>query len=260
MWVTRGAPLSVRDLVARLRGGSLPRLAFLASCYSAAVERADGGPAHHRTLDPAVLQPDPAWSSAAELHREGIHQVIAWLGPVEDGQCTRAEETVYAALVRGRSAREAVREARQKCREPLKDAQGRPTHLYPLGWAALALYHRGADVPAALPGTANGPDLVRKERERVIERLDKSRGPIGVERLKFGFVGRRTARAEMIRRFREGSRVVVVHGLGGLGKTALCAELAPALAREMGARDAGGKRIAVRVAALALMPEGGGHG
>ncbi|MCC6552280.1 MAG: tetratricopeptide repeat protein, partial [Polyangiaceae bacterium] len=196
-----------------------------------------------------MIAGDPAWSSAAELHRAGIHQVIAWLGPVGDAQCTRAEEIIYAALVRGRTAREAVREARQICRQPHRDG-GKATRVYPLGWAQLALYHRGADVPVALPATAGGPDLGRNERRRVMARLNASRGPAGVERLKFGFVGRRSVRAEVLLRFREGARALVVQGLGGLGKTALCAEMAPSLAREISGKGADGKPNEVRVVAL----------
>ncbi len=245
----RSVPVSVRELVARIRGARLPRLAFLASCYSASLSRAGEAPGTHRMVDPAVLQGDPAFSSAAELHREGIHQIVAWMGPVGDAQCTRAEESFYAALVRGRTAREAVREARQRCRLPLPE-RDTPTHRYPLGWAQLVLYHRGGDVPTALPATSTGPDLGRAERERITERLDRSRGPVRVERLKFGFVGRRTARARVLQRFQAGCRALVIHGMGGLGKTALCAELAPILARELGGKDGEGRPRPVRIVAL----------
>jgi tetratricopeptide (TPR) repeat protein len=60
--------------------------------------------------------------------------------------------------------------------------------------------------------------------------------PGGVERLQFGFVGRRSARAHALRRWREGTRCLVVTGLGGLGKTALCTELAPMFAAELRSR------------------------
>ncbi|WP_257461938.1 SIR2 family protein, partial [Archangium lipolyticum] len=245
----RSAPLSVRDLIARLRGTQLPRLAFLASCYSASIEHHSRAAATHRMVDPAALQIDPASSSAAELHREGIHQVVAWLGPVGDALCTRAEEVVYASLVRGRTAREAVREARQACRWSFSSEAG-TKHIHPLGWAQLVLYHRGDDQPVALPATSAGPDLGRAERKRVQERMDHSTGLVGVERLKFGFVGRRTVRAELIHRFRDGCRALVIHGLGGLGKTAVCTELSTVLAREMGVRDSQGRVDPVRVVAL----------
>ncbi|MCP4516497.1 MAG: hypothetical protein GY824_14870, partial [Delftia sp.] len=54
----------------------------------------------------------------------------------------------------------------------------------------------------------------------------------GIQQLRFGFIGRRQPRGEAVRRWREGQRVMVVEGLGGLGKTALCAELLRLLAGE----------------------------
>lgn len=222
-------PVEVHRLVDRLRG-HLPRLVFLASCYGASTERSAHAAGDHRMVDPAALTEDPTWSSAAELHREGVPQVVAWFGPVGDAQSTRAEAVFYAALVRGRTARAAVREARQRCRDPLP---GTGT-VYPLGWAQLALYHRGADLPTVLPATAAGVDIGGADRERIKERLDSSHGPVGVERLVHGFVGRRSARAEAIRRWQAGQRVLVIHGPGGFGKTALCAEVAPILASRLG--------------------------
>src|SRR5206468_3261292 len=55
----------------------------------------------------------------------------------------------------------------------------------------------------------------------------------GVQRLRFGFVGRRKERATALRRWRRGQRQLVVLGLGGLGKTALCTEIAALLARDL---------------------------
>ena len=77
------------------------------------------------------------------------------------------------------------------------------------------------------------------KRRRIFERLDRKGGSErvegikGVQRLRFGFVGRRKERAEALRRWRRGERRLVVLGLGGLGKTALCTELAPLLARDL---------------------------
>ena len=56
-----------------------------------------------------------------------------------------------------------------------------------------------------------------------------------MQRLKHGFVGRRGVRAELLRRWFGGQRLLVVTGLGGLGKTALCTEVLGRLAEE-GAR------------------------
>ena len=178
-------------------------------------------------------------STAASLHRSGFPQVIAYFGSVDDRQATRAAAIFYAALASGKKAREAVRRARRVSAEPHQE-RGRSTHVYPLGWAQLALYHRGEDTPTALPTLSGEPPVdLGEERRRIFERLDRAGGSErvegikGVQRLRFGFVGRRKERSEVLRRWRQGERQFVVLGLGGLGKTALCTELAPLLARDL---------------------------
>ncbi len=258
----------VRTLVDGLRLRAMPRLAFLASCHGASVARGealraargeaapdakgDAAPAEREVTPEALpagvsIAEDPVWSSAAELQREGIPQVVGWFGPVGDAQSTRAEEVFYGALVQGKTARQAVREARHAGRQPLR-SHGQPRTIYPLGWAQLALYHRGPDEPTALPASA-APAPAR-ERERVGGRLDVSRGPVGVEQLKFGFVGRRSTRAEVLRRVRDGQRLLVVHGLGGLGKTALVSAMVPMIARKIAAVGLDGEPAALPVVAL----------
>ena len=50
--------------------------------------------------------------------------------------------------------------------------RGRPGHVYPLGWAQLAFYHRGTDTATALPAAAGGPPVdLEEERRRLFERL-----------------------------------------------------------------------------------------
>jgi hypothetical protein len=252
----------VRTLIDQLRLSGLPRLAFLASCHGATLPRSAStstigdtrdvtvAAPVSRLVDPALTQGhDPAWSSAAELHREGIDQVVAWFGPVGDRQCTRAEKVFYAALVAGKTARQAVREARQESRKPLRaEPGGSDDMVYPLGWAQLALYHRGEDVPTALPAS-RVPGPVR-ERQRVPHKLGPTRhGVPGIEQLRFGFVGRRSTRAQVLQRVRDGQRLLVISGLGGLGKTALATTMAPILARRI-AHPASGATDAPLIVAL----------
>ncbi|HND52051.1 MAG TPA: tetratricopeptide repeat protein, partial [Pirellulaceae bacterium] len=180
--------------------------------------------------DPALLASTP--STAATLHRAGVPQVVAYFGPVGDQQSTRAEEAFYRELARGRTARQAVRAARRVSAQPLGEA-GSLTHLYPLGWAQLALYHRGPDHATALPVV--DPQAVASPfvgRRRHVDRLER-RGE-GVERLKFGFIGRRKSRSELYRKWRAGARLLIVQGLGGLGKTTLCTEMLPLLSKQAG--------------------------
>src|SRR5262249_54074822 len=62
---------------------------------------------------------------------------------------------------------------------------------------------------------------------------ERVEGIRGVQRLRFGFVGRRKERAAAIRRWRKGERRLVVLGLGGPGKTTPCTEPAPRLADDL---------------------------
>jgi tetratricopeptide (TPR) repeat protein len=240
----RAEEVAVGELVRRLREAGLPRLIYLSACQSAATgtapRREPGEPMIGGTTGRRETRP----STAASLHRAGFPQVVAYFGPVGDRQATRAAAAFYAALAAGKKAREALRRARRVSAAPHLES-GRPSHVYPLGWAHLVLYHRGADNATGLPAATGGlPIDLEAERRRIFERLDhqggstRAEGIRGVQRLRFGFVGRRKERAEALRRWRDGERRLVVLGLGGLGKTALCAELAPLLARELGASSA----------------------
>ncbi len=234
-------PVTVGDLVRRLRdAGPLPRLLYLSTCHGATAGAAGPPGTGQRMVDAALGSEPTAPSTAASLHRAGLPQVVAYFGPVGDHQATRAAAAFYAALASGSKARQALRRARRVSSTPHFD-HGKPTHVYPLGWAQLALYHRGADTATALAIAAGGPPVdLEDDRRRHFEQLnrrggsDRVEGIRGVQRLRFGFVGRRKERAEALRRWRrEGDRQLVVLGLGGLGKTALCTELAPLLARDM---------------------------
>ena len=174
--------------------------------------------------------------------------MVAWFGPVGDRQCTRAEKVFYAALVAGKTARQAVREARQESRKPLRARPEGPEEVvYPLGWAQLALYHRGNDVPTAL--AASVAPAPARERARVTHKLGPTRhGVPGIEQLRFGFVGRRSTRAQVLQRVRDGQRLLVISGLGGLGKTALTTTMAPIIARRIAARPASGGPEALVIA------------
>ncbi|MDJ0836995.1 MAG: tetratricopeptide repeat protein [Acidobacteriota bacterium] len=214
------------DLLQRLRP-HLPRLIYLSSCHGGTAETAAGGNRYRPDHDPV-----PA--TAAALQREGIEGVAAYLGPVGDSLATLTSAIFYAALAEGASPRTALREARRITRAPVLDG-GRKSHIYPLGWAQIQLYHGSPDTPPARPLDGRPlPNLEQRECQRVQDRLDRQGGIRGVQRLRFGFVGRRKPRADLIRRWREGTRLAVVYGLGGLGKTALCTECLPHLAAAMG--------------------------
>jgi tetratricopeptide (TPR) repeat protein len=235
--------VSVDELVRRLReAGPLPRLIYLSACHGATAGAAASAEPGERMVDFALTgkkEEETRPSTAASLHRAGFPQVVAYFGPVGDLQATRAAAVFYAAQASGKKAREALRRARRISAEPHQE-NGRSTHVYPFGWAQLAFYHRGEDALTALAAIAGDPAAgPEEEKRRIFERMDREGGSErvegirGVQRLRFGFVGRRKERAEALRRWRRGERQLVVLGLGGLGKTTLCAELAPLLARDL---------------------------
>lgn len=231
--------VSVRDLVIRLRdSGPLPRLIYLSSCYGAgAVEKASDPPGPGAKMVERAALEDDSPSTAASLHRAGFHQVVAYFGPVGDVQATRTAAAFYRGLAQGLTARAALRRARVTATEALRDGAGRALGVYPLGWAQAVLYHRGEDLPTAIASAAIDGARLDAPLERRFDRLDLAGGSVrakgieGVQQLKFGFIGRRKPRGEALQRWQE-HRCLVVTGLGGLGKTALCAELLRMAGRE----------------------------
>jgi len=230
-------PIGVQKLARRLRDAGLPRLIYLSACHGATAGSATAGGrlglregSARRSGTQEGTQVPPA--TAASLHRAGFAQVVAYFGPVGDALASRTAASFYTGLAAGLTARAALRRARRVASEAVAGPDGWPRGIYPLGWAQLALYHRGADVATALAAPAEGLAPRRESpRRRIFERLDKAGGSIrvegieGVQQLLFGFIGRRRPRGDAIRRWRRGQRLLVVEGFGGLGKTALCGEL-----------------------------------
>jgi len=220
--------VSVAELADRLHRavpepGSFPRLFFLASCHGTTGGSAPvSEPAEEaavtrepRTDLAAALGEGP--STAAVLHRSGFVQVIGYFGPVGDELCTRAEETFYRALAEGRTTLHAVSEARETLTEPL-EIDGESIR-YPLGWAQLAVYHRGADRPLAVGGEKGKAAPAERFRRRLVQ-------VSGLPVLEQGFIGRRALQHDIRRRVeKDGRHLIVLQGLGGLGKTALASQL-----------------------------------
>lgn len=87
---------------------------------------------------------------------------------------------------------------------------------YPLGWAQLALYHRGPNRPLCKPQTSTARPGRYHRQETTVS---------GLPVLTFGFIGRRREQHAVRRAYRDGQRLFVLQGLGGLGKTALASRL-----------------------------------
>jgi tetratricopeptide (TPR) repeat protein len=221
--------VSIHDLVAALRkriDGALPPLFYLASCHGNDWEAG-------------------AESSAARLHREGVPQVVGYYGPIVDELSTRAEVAFYRALAEGETTRYAVRQARQALASPFwaLDSRHRPRsvaearvapilaentaagrHTHPFAWAQLVFYHRGPDHPLSLPSAPGA-----RPSEEALRRTFQGVGDRRV--LSTGFIGRRGELHRVRRKIREGERVFVFQGLGGLGKSTLAFQVIPMLLR-----------------------------
>ncbi len=93
-------------------------------------------------------------SAAAQLHRDGVAQVVGYFGPVYDRQSTEAETAFYREIGRGRRTRDAVRAARQVMAQPFVLVPGegkRDAGAAEDGraWAAALVPGGGEDGPLA---------------------------------------------------------------------------------------------------------------
>ena len=205
----------VRRLKKNLPDGLLPPFFYLANCHG---------------NDPAALEEgQPGVESlAARLHREGVVQVVAYSGPILDALSTEAEATLYGEIAAGQTTRFAVRQAREtmarasgSARDVYREATSAAVaqaarESYPLAWSQLVLYHRGADHPLSPPPP---PGEMPQQGKDLPRRIFLGAGTRRI--LTTGFIGRRTELHRLRRRLREGQRVFVLQGLGGLGKSTL---------------------------------------
>lgn len=188
------------------RAGPFPGLFFLAAPFTA----------REPSLEekPAIGPFDQGSASAGALHRSGFAQVVGYFGPVDWELSTRLEERFYSALAEGKSTLDAAEEARAALLDSVGTGEG--AHHYPFGWSQLAVYHRGPDRPLAVPGC--GTRLPTRFRRKMVT-------VNGLPVLERGFIGRRELLHEIRRRLEAGQRLLVLQGLGGLGKTALATRL-----------------------------------
>ncbi len=221
-------PVKIEELVRRLnaklahRPERFPRFFYLASCHGAAGsgEKAPDCRADATESERCAHERDKALgkgpSTAATLHRSGFVQVLGYFGPISDALSTRAEEVFYGAVAAGKTTLQAAAEARENMGRELM--LGDVKAQFPFAWTQLALYHRGPDRALALPGrtgAARGAGRLVREEVKVS----------GMPLLAHGFIGRRSTLHRIRRLDRDGQRLFVIQGLGGLGKTALATHL-----------------------------------
>ena len=227
----RDAPIQVQTLLEDLRrqlpdGRPLPPFFYLASCHGNDPTGRDGD--------------DPVAAGAAlQLHGAGVTEVVGYTGPIVDELSTLAEETLYQAVADGQPTRDALRLARQRLSNPpaLGDERHRPTRTpdasprspdtgavlanpFPFAWAQLVLYRRGPEWPLSPPSQPG-----KQPAQQVLQR--EFHGFLGRRVLRAGFIGRRREQHQIRRRLRQGQRVLVLQGLGGLGKSTLAQQVLP---------------------------------
>ena len=190
----------------------LPRLLFLSGCRT--------GQAAQRGDVPAL---------AHALLTQGARAVLGWGRPVLDDEASVAAAHLYGDLAKGRSPLQAL----ATTYHALIQAQARDWHL-------LRLYVTGAP-PSPAPGALVTPP--RRRRGGRIAHPDADAqflDPAGLVRVadRHSFVGRRRLLQQGLRTLRlgedEAGRAVVgllLHGLGGVGKSTLAARLADRLRR-----------------------------
>ncbi|HEX4952700.1 MAG TPA: tetratricopeptide repeat protein [Thermoanaerobaculia bacterium] len=167
------------------------------------------------------------------LVQGGVLRALGFLDSVSDPGATAFAGAFYGSLAEGSDLPVALR-----CGRAAIAVSGGPGE-----WA----------LPALFTGTDTGPLVVPLEGGGAAPMALKSwRGSFavgGITYLKEGYVGRRWLERKLARAIREGERLVVLHGLGGIGKSTLAS-------RYLERRLAEGARVLTLYAGRELSAEG----
>ncbi|HSF76905.1 MAG TPA: tetratricopeptide repeat protein, partial [Microcoleus sp.] len=153
-----------------------------------------------------------AVSSLAEsLIEQGCRAVLSWGRPIADVVATQAAAYLYSKLAAGYQLAEALANTYQHLREAKVE-----------DWHLLRLYVRGK-CPKALVEPLG--DRVWLSEEPIYEQFLDSQGIVRVATPQ-EFVGRRRILQRSLRALRDPDKLgVILHGLGGLGKSTIAARL-----------------------------------
>ncbi|MEA5489894.1 MULTISPECIES: tetratricopeptide repeat protein [Pseudanabaena] len=176
----------------------LPRLVFLSGCRT--------GQAGEQGATPSM---------AEALLNLGLTAVLGWGRPIGDDVATLAAACLYESLASANSLVEAIAATYQKLRE-----ENIPN------WYLLRLYGRGKlDVSLAALVLPLGDRLLplSSEIEQLFLDPDDATTPRVVRRE--DFVGRRRILQSSLRRLQGSDLGVLLHGMGGLGKTTVAKRL-----------------------------------
>ncbi|MDI6097371.1 CHAT domain-containing protein [Actinoplanes sp. NEAU-A12] len=189
------------DQIAQAMFGHWPRLVFVSGCLTA--NSPDGG-----TFP----------SMSESLVRAGAPAVLGWALPVGDNSATDFAAALYRTLADGGPLDRAVVEARR--------------HLYTAkssGWHLLRVYADQSPLaPMVSPRLATGRALIHA-RSADQEFLDPQ-NPFSRVASRATFVGRRRVIQRCLRTLEKargdgGAEALVLHGMGGLGKSSLASRL-----------------------------------
>ncbi|MCA6518041.1 MAG: CHAT domain-containing protein, partial [Pseudanabaena sp. M110S1SP2A07QC] len=176
----------------------LPRLVFLSGCRT--------GQAGEQGATPSM---------AEALLNLGLAAVLGWGRPIGDDVATLAAACLYESLASANSLVEAIAATYQKLREQNIS-----------NWYLLRLYGRGKlDVSLAALVEPLGDRLLplSSEIEQLFLDPDDATTPRVVRRE--DFVGRRRILQSSLRRLQGNDLGVLLHGMGGLGKTTVAKRL-----------------------------------
>jgi tetratricopeptide (TPR) repeat protein len=169
---------------------------------------------------------------AEALVRGGLPRVLGMQGTVSDEGATAFAERFYTELAGGSDLATALHGGRAALRD----------HGMPHEWAVPALLVTGAAGPLVELGGGV------KAGEHPFSTARSSFDIAGVSYLEEGYVGRRDRERQLLAVWRRGERILVIHGLGGIGKSTFAA-------RFLERRRAEEVRVLVLAAGRRLAPE-----
>ena len=191
---------TVADLAAAF-GDRFPKVIFLSGCHTG--QLADGGAV------PSMTQ---------QLVAAGAEVVLGWARPVYDNTGILAAQTLYQALAIGDPIDGAIRKTMAALVKCYVDSQG----VYCSDWHLLRVYRSTRDLSALVTPLNTAKRTKLKRRFAAKEFLGNEPVATVTE-----FVGRRRVLQRSLRALQPTSdrMGVFLHGMGGLGKSSVCARL-----------------------------------
>ncbi|MGH4008405.1 MAG: CHAT domain-containing protein, partial [Pseudonocardiaceae bacterium] len=198
-------------------------LVVLAGCSTALADRKSPLPG-----SPAEQQGEQALPGLArDLLHAGVPAVLAMTAPITDRYATELCAQMYQELAR-RPEPVVLAELSTMRRELEQQRRRRPADdpdMASAEWATPALFLAGPPLPLYRRADGMAPLPVRSEAAPALGGMIRRVGDFG---------GRRAELRALLRDLRAGQRGVVLHGIGGIGKSSLTAQLVDQLSAQAG--------------------------